>query len=109
MLQLYVVNILGEREGIARFNLMIGLSYLCFSIGFFVKKRKAEKVLSHIISRFNVASIPRGILNVHCVLMILLAVGLFVYMAEKSGMGLVAWLRSPRTGYQDYLVGFGYL
>ncbi len=109
VLQLYVADILGETKGIARFNLMIGLSYLSFSVGFFVKKQKTEKLLSHLISKFNVTSVPRKVLNVHSILMILLALGLFAYMAEKSGMGLVAWLRSPRIGYQNYRVGFGHL
>jgi hypothetical protein len=108
-IQSYLSDLFSDRKGIVFLNAMIGLSYLSFSAGFFVKKNKATVMLNRFIKKFNIESVPKVTLNLHIFIMALVAISLFVYLAEKSGFGLFSWLSSPRTGYQNYRRGFGHL
>lgn len=109
LIQFYFSHLFSDRRGIVFFNLMIALSYLSFSIGFFIKKRKSVKVLNSLIRKFNIENIPKTALNLHILIMSLVAMFLFVYLAKKSGFGLASWLSNPRVGYQDYRRGLGHL
>jgi hypothetical protein len=88
---------------------MISLSYISFSIGFFVKKKKAIAILNRFIKKFNIANVPKVTLNIHILAMVLIAILFFLCLAQKSGFGLSSWLLNPRTGYQNYRTGLGHL
>lgn len=108
-IQYYFTDLFEDRRGFVFFNSMIGLSYLFFSIGFFVKKERATEFLNLFIRRFNIKRIPNTVFRVHVLILMFVATLVFVLLAERSGFGLLAWLRYPRTGYQEYRRGLGHL
>jgi len=108
-IQFYLTDVFEDKSGMIFFNFMIGLSYLAFSTGFFIKKEKATRILSLLIGKFNIKSVPKTILNFHILIMASVAILLFVYLAEKSGFGLFTWLLATRTGFQLYRKGLGHL
>lgn len=107
--QFFIVNLYDNMSGVILLNTMIALSYISFSAGFFKKKKKSLKVLSGIVKGFDIKNVPKTVLSVHILIMVLAAVALFVYLAQKSGFGFVAWLLDPRQGYQNYRTGLGHL
>jgi oligosaccharide repeat unit polymerase len=88
---------------------MVGLSYLSFSLGFFIRKRKGTQILNQLVGKFNIKTVPQTVINLHIFIMLLLSILIFVALTEKSGFGLSSWLREPRIGYQQYRRGFGHL
>jgi len=109
IVQLFIVKLYSDMSGVVLLNSMIALSYVSFSVGFFKKKKKSVKILSGIVKSFNINSVPKRVLNVHILIMGLAAVALFVYLTQKSGMGLLSWLMDPRRGYQYHRTGLGHL
>lgn len=109
VIQFFIVDIFNDVSGVILLNTMIGLSYVSFSIGFFTKKKKSLNILSGIVKGFNVSNPPKTILNLHILMMALVAVALFISLTQKSGMGLLPWLSDPRHGYQYHRTGLGHL
>ncbi len=109
VIQFFLTDLYNDTSGAVFFNAMISLSYVSFSIGFFVKKKKGVAILNSFIKKFNIANVPKVTLNLHIFIMVLIAILLFVCLAEKSGFGLSSWLLNPRTGYQNYRTGLGHL
>lgn len=106
--QFYFTDLFLDRKGIIFTNAMIGLSYLFFSLGFFLKKEKGLTVLNHFIRKFDIKTIPPISLNVHLIIMLSIGLLFFIAVAQKSGFGLFSWLDDPRTGYQFYRRGLGH-
>ena len=111
VIQFFMTSLYRDTSGVVFFNTMISLSYVSFSIGFFVKKKKGAAILNRFIKKFNIANVPKVTLNLHIYIMVLIAILLFVYLAEKSGLGLSSWLLDPRRGYIHHIQhrGLGHL
>lgn len=109
IIQFYGTDFFLDRRGIIFTNSMIALSYLFFSIGFFIKKQKGTILLNRLIKRFNIENVPKVTLNLHILIMATLAILIYIYFAEKSGFALYSWLFDPRTGYLIYRKGLGHL
>lgn len=107
--QFFIVDLYSDVSGMVLLNSMIVLSYISFSVGFFAKKKKSLNMLSGIVKGFNVSNPPKTILNLHILMMALVAVALFVYLTHRSGLGLLPWLLDPRNGYQYHRAGLGHL
>lgn len=107
--QLFIVGLYSDMSGVVLLNSMIALSYISFSVGFFTQKKKSVNIFSSIVKGFDIKSVPKTILNLHILMMALGAVGLFVYLTHRSGLGLLQWLLDPRYGYQYHRAGLGHL
>lgn len=107
--QFFIVGLHSDMSGVVLLNSMIALSYISFSVGFFAKKKKSLNMLSGIVKGLNVNKPPKTILNLHILMMALVAVALFVYLTHRSGLGLLPWLLDPRYGYQHHRAGLGHL
>lgn len=108
-IQFFVVGLYSDMSGVVLLNSTIALSYISFSVGFFAKKKKSLNILSGIVKGFNVSNPPKTILNLHILMMALVAVALFLYLTHRSGLGLLPWLLDPRYGYQHNRTGLGHL
>lgn len=108
-IQFFIVGLYSDMSGVVLLNSMIALSYISFSIGFFVKKKKEIVILNRFIRKFNIENVPKEILSLHILVMTSIAMLLFVCLAQKSGFGLSSWLLNPRTGYQYHRTGLGHL
>jgi len=111
VIQFFLVGLYSDTSGVIFLNTMISLSYISFSIGFFVKKKKGAAILNRFIKKFNIANVPKVTLNLHIFIMVLIAILLFVYLAGKSGFGLPSWLLDPRRGHLHHIQhrGLGHL
>lgn len=111
VIQFFLTSLNRDTSGVVFFNTMISLSYVSFSIGFFVKKKKGAAILNRFIKKFNIAYIPKDTLSLHFSVMVLIAILLFVYLTEQSGIGLLSWLLEPRRGFIQHVShrGLGHL
>lgn len=109
IVQFFIVGLYSNVSGVVLLNSMIALSYISFSVGFFTKKKKSLNILSGFVKGFNVSNPPKTILNLHILMMALVAIALFVYLTHRSGLGLLPWLLDPRYGYQYHRTGLGHL
>lgn len=111
VIQFFLTNLYRDTSGVVFFNAMISLSYVFFSIGFSVKKKKDAEILNRFLKKFNIANVPEVTLSLHLLVMVLIAIFLFVYLTEKSGVGLSSWLLDPRLGFMHHVCqrGLGHL
>lgn len=105
----YVLLVNKEVESVIYFNYIILVSYLFFSLGYILKKKKALAVFGNVADRFNISNISCRVLDLFMFLLLFYAVSVYIYMTTASGFGLYNWIAAPRLGYHLYRSGNGHL
>lgn len=95
-------------EGLVYMNAMLALWYLAFTIGFLTKSSGVVDIIHRCFGSFDLKVKSTFLVRIHVLLLGLIALGIFIVMAQKSGLGFINWLKNPREGYQDFRNGVGF-
>ncbi len=108
LIQLIFLEINYDLKGVIYMNFMLAVSFISYSFGFLVIKRRAISLINSIIKHFDVKRIPNIIFKLHIILTSIICFCSFYLLTIKSGFGFISWLSNPRSGYQYYRTGLGH-